>query len=64
MLPSLFFQQALLMWAMEDTMFTPFIEDTARLVPHSTTKVLHASPLMYLRDPKLYAETLLKFLLS
>ncbi|MUG99563.1 alpha/beta fold hydrolase [Scytonema sp. UIC 10036] len=54
----------LLMWAMEDTMFTPFIEDTARLVPHSTTKVLHGSPLMYLRDPKLYCETLLKYLLS
>ncbi|WP_148662642.1 DUF1830 domain-containing protein [Scytonema hofmannii] len=36
----------------------------ARLVPHSTTKVLHGSPLMYLRDPKLYCETLLKYLLS
>ncbi|MBD2776174.1 hypothetical protein [Iningainema tapete] len=45
-------------------MFTPFIEDTARLVPHSTTKVLHGSPLMYLRDPKLYAETLLQYLQS
>lgn len=54
----------LLMWATEDTMFTPFIEDTARLVPHSTTKVLQGSPLMYLRDPKLYAETLLQYLQS
>ncbi len=54
----------LLMWAMEDSMFTPFIEDTARLVRQSTTKVLHGSPLMYLRDPKAYAETVLKYLQS
>ncbi|MEH2451972.1 alpha/beta fold hydrolase [Nostoc sp.] len=54
----------LLMWAMEDTMFAPFIEDTARLVPHSTTEILHGGPLMYVRDPKPYAETLLKYLQS
>ena len=54
----------LLMWAMEDTMFVPFIEHTARLVGHSITKVLHGSPLMYLRDPQLYAETLLRYLKS
>jgi pimeloyl-ACP methyl ester carboxylesterase len=52
----------LLMWARSDTMFVPFIEDTAQLVPHSITKVLHGSSLMYLRDPKLYAETLLGYL--
>ena len=52
------------MWAMEDTLFTPFIEDTAQLVPNSTTKVLHGSPLMYLRDPEAYAETVLKYLQS
>ncbi|WP_158516667.1 hypothetical protein [Scytonema hofmannii] len=49
---------------MEDTMFTSFIEDTAQLVRYATTKVLHGSPLMYLRDPKLYAETLLQYLQS
>jgi pimeloyl-ACP methyl ester carboxylesterase len=54
----------LLMWADGDTMFTPFIEDTTRLVPHATTKVLHSSPLMYLRDPEPYAATLLEYLQS
>lgn len=54
----------LLLWATEDTMFTPFIEDTAKLVPHATTKVLQGSPLMYLRDPKLYSETLIRYLQS
>ena len=51
----------LLMWADSDSMFTPFIEDTTRLVPHATTKVLHGTVLMYLRDPQLYAATLLDF---
>lgn len=54
----------LLMWAMDDAMFTPFIEGTAKLVPHATTKVLPGSPLMYLRDPKPYTEALLKYLQS
>jgi pimeloyl-ACP methyl ester carboxylesterase len=54
----------LLMWADGDTMFTPFIEDTTRLVPHATTKILHSSPLMYLRDPEPYAATLLEYLQS
>ncbi|MBP5972138.1 alpha/beta hydrolase [Brasilonema sp. CT11] len=54
----------LLMWAEGDTMFTPFIEDTAGLVPHATTKVLHGTPVMYLRNPELYAATLLEYLQS
>lgn len=52
----------LLLWADADTMFVPFIEDTARLVPHATTKVLHSTALMYLRDPESYAATLLEYL--
>jgi pimeloyl-ACP methyl ester carboxylesterase len=52
----------LLMWATEDTMFTPFIEDTANLVPHAVTKVLESSAKMYLRDPEEYVKTVLEFL--
>ncbi len=52
----------LLLWADGDTMFTPFIEDTARLIPHATTKVLSSTALMYLRDPEPYASAVLEFL--
>ncbi|MEH2425590.1 MAG: alpha/beta hydrolase [Nostoc sp.] len=54
----------LLMWAKDDTMFTPFIEDTAQLVSYATTKVLNSNALMYLRDPELYTATLLEYLQS
>ena len=54
----------LLMWADGDTMFTPFIEDTAQLAVHATTRVVQGTPLMYLRDPEAYAATLLEYLQS
>lgn len=54
----------LLMWADGDTMFTPFIEDTAQLAVYATTLVVQGTPLMYLRDPEAYAATLLEYLQS
>jgi haloalkane dehalogenase len=52
----------MLMWATDDTMFTPFIEDTAKLVPHAPVKILASTALMYLRDPEDYAKAVLEFL--
>lgn len=53
----------LLMWAEGDTMFTPFIENTIKLVPHAQTKLTGSTALMYLRDPEDYAKAVLEFLL-